>query len=225
LLQKGGKGSASKTRHPMAKRGRGDPAFADFFFTHYKNPLGTALILQSRKPSFVPNGWHFQSPTQDLKTLHFNHTSMMKKLMAALLLLLSLQFGYAQNTDKDAALTSIGSLGAVALYNTYLSIGLMADAHASQVYDADYTHTLIDEQIGMMQSMKENLKELMASGFLTSEDDKAFASDMIACAGLLQDEAQAFKKYLSDLTEESANAYDTARLYAWDNIARLLDLD
>lgn len=150
---------------------------------------------------------------------------MIKKLIFTLMLLLALHVSYAQTADKDAALTTVGALGAVALYNTYLSIGLMADAHVNEVYDTDYINTLIDEQIGMMQNVKENLKKLLASGFLTTEDDKAFASDMVVCAGLLQDEAHAFKKYIGDLSEESANAYDTARLYAWDNIAKLLDLD
>jgi hypothetical protein len=150
----------------------------------------------------------------------------MKKLLFGLTLfavfsLTSLQLE-AQN--EDAALEVIGGATAIALYNSYSTIGLAADAWHSGVYEQDFMGTLMDEQLGMYENLRTQYEKLLSSGYLTSEDDRQFMQEAVDILSILSQQASTLKTYVSSGETEHATQFETYRQNAWEKIAKLLGL-
>ncbi|MCE3225716.1 MAG: hypothetical protein K0S32_267 [Bacteroidetes bacterium] len=124
---------------------------------------------------------------------------------------------------KDAALETLGATSAMLLYNTYICIGSIADGY-DKVSTKETVSTLLGEQSNGINVIVTNYKKLLDSGFLESEDDKAFIRKAIKCAGHLQEEANAFKNYVETKNKSDITKYDTARNNAWSIIEDLLGL-
>jgi hypothetical protein len=149
----------------------------------------------------------------------------MKSLFFSILCLFSLHFCQAQTDNTGKALEAIGAFGGATLYNTYVVVGMLADAYTGEVYEYDYASELVGEQINMLNNFKQTLNDLLSSGFLTDTDDQNFAREMIACADLLLAEANALDGYFYDPSDANADAFQTSRTNAWDKVAALLGID
>ncbi|MNK00395.1 hypothetical protein D3C87_181790 [compost metagenome] len=146
------------------------------------------------------------------------------KLIAAILLTLSSFSGLRAQCDADVR-EAFGGVSSITVYNTYLTIGAIADAYVGEVYTSDRVKELMGEQIAMMQSVIEMLSkcQVAKSNGLTA-DDVLYIKELIACLESLKGEAQG----LSDFTGGSADAqsrYNTYREKAWEQIKDLLGLE
>lgn len=147
----------------------------------------------------------------------------MKKLIG--ILLLSVLGISAQAQCNTKVMESFGGTASVALYNTYLTIGAIADGYVNETYDADRVSDLMAEQVTMMTSLISQMKEAIAvekSGL--SKDDKEYMGDMITCLEYLKNEAQGLQDYATDGLEASQQKYNTNRDLAWAKIEDLLGL-
>ncbi|MBI5913820.1 MAG: hypothetical protein HY842_00445 [Bacteroidetes bacterium] len=130
----------------------------------------------------------------------------------------------AQESSATSALETIGATSAVALYNSYSCIGMMADAYAAEAYEDDFVNTILDEQLGMYDNLKTSYTALIDSGFLTDENDLGFVRDAITALNLLKTEANALKQYIATLEDADNDAFQAAREAAWTKIAEILGL-
>lgn len=130
--------------------------------------------------------------------------------------------GRSAGQGKDEALETIGAATGLAVYNTYIAIGAIADGYADEGYEADYVNQLMDEQINGMESMITQMHDLQTSGFITSADDDAYIEDLVAVMGYLKDEATGLKKIVDG---GDSQLYDESRDKAWDGISDLLGLE
>lgn len=147
------------------------------------------------------------------------------KLIAVLLLTFSGFSVLRAQCDADVR-EAFGGVSSITIYNTYITIGAIADAHVNEVYDAARVKELMGEQTAMLQAvidMLEKCKVVKSDGL--SADDVVYVKDLIACLQSLKKEAQGLSDYATDGSEDAQNRYNTNRDKAWDQIRDLMGLE
>ena len=125
---------------------------------------------------------------------------------------------------SDIQLETIGALGGSNLYLTYLSIGVIADAHTKEVYDKEQTVSFVNSIIAQAKVQKDYMDKLIKSKEI-SETDAVFLKKMMDCYTLLMDEGKFLVEYVNTGKEASLTAYDAKREKAWALISELLGFD
>jgi hypothetical protein len=121
---------------------------------------------------------------------------------------------------------AFGGVSSITVYNTYITIGAIADAYVNEVYDANHVKELMNEQTAMLQSVIEMLskcKEVKSNGL--TEDDVLYVQELMDCLTSLKKEAQGLGDYATTGSEDAQNRYDTNRDQAWVQIKSLLGLE
>jgi hypothetical protein len=147
------------------------------------------------------------------------------KLIAVILLTIS-GFSVARAQCDADVREAFGGVSSITIYNTYLTIGAIADAHVNDVYDAARVKELMGEQTAMIQSvidMLEKCKVAKSNGL--SEDDVLYIKDLIACLKSLKGEAQGLSDYAIDQSEDAQTRYNTNRDKAWGQIKELMGIE
>ena len=148
----------------------------------------------------------------------------MKRIAILLLLICSFSFARAQCDQK--VLEAFGGMSAMAIYNTYVTIGAIADGYGGEIYDAAYVQELMNEQTVMIGSLIDMLAKCRDTENIgLSEEDLAYVEDLIDCLEILKKEAQSLSDYSRTGSEEAENAYHMHRELAWEQIADLLGLE
>lgn len=149
----------------------------------------------------------------------------MKKITLIALLVagsFSNAFGQCSSEVREA----FGGTSSLALYNTYITIGAVADGFVSDSYDSERVQSLMDEQTAMMGVLIDLLDKAAkdASESLTAED-KIYLDEMIKCLGYLKEEAQGLHDIAVDGSDDANYRYTTNRDLAWEYIEELLGLN
>ena len=147
----------------------------------------------------------------------------MKKILVIASLLLATGISRAQCSPN--VVSAFGGTCSVALYNTYITIGAIADGYVSDTYDAERVQSLMDEQISMIASLSGMMITCKNddTGSL-SADDKDYIADVITCLDYLKGEAEGLRDVALTGSDEASAAYDTNRDLAWSLIEELLGL-
>ncbi len=122
---------------------------------------------------------------------------------------------------SDLQLEIIGASGGSNLYLTYLSIGVIADAHTKELYDKEQTVSFVNSIIAQAKVQKDYLDKLAKSKDVKPAD-AVFLKKMIDCYTLLMDEGKFLVEYVNTGAEASLTAYDEKRVKAWALISDLL---
>ncbi|TSJ46655.1 hypothetical protein [Fluviicola chungangensis] len=121
---------------------------------------------------------------------------------------------------------AFGGVSSITIYNTYITIGAIADAHVNEVYDAARVKELMGEQTSMLQAvidMLDKCKVVKSNGL--SADDVEYVKDLIVCLQSLKAEAQGLSDYAATQSEDAQNRYNTNRDKAWSEIKTLMGLE
>ena len=149
----------------------------------------------------------------------------LRSLLLCILLLSS--FGRSSAQPSLEVRECMGSLSAVMLYNTYLTIGSIADMHTSGTIKKDFALELCSEQIGMLDAVRQAVQKVIddnSKGALTG-DDKAYVKELSVTLGQLKNQVSFLEKYIKGANESDAKEYHKYREAAWGQIADLLGLD
>ncbi len=124
----------------------------------------------------------------------------------------------------NAVLTeSVGLFAGVQLYQTYLNIGLLADARAAGVYeDADAGHVL-GSVLEPLKKVDKQLEKLAALKGLDKEDAAAVAR-LRKIAALLILQGDSLAAFWTTDQQAPADKYEAARLKAWAELEDFLDM-
>ncbi len=147
------------------------------------------------------------------------------KLIAVILLSIS-GFSMARAQCNADVREAFGGVASITIYNTYLTIGAIADGHVNEVYDAARVKELMGEQTSMIQSvigMLDKCKVIKSDGL--TADDVTYIKDLIACLESLKAEAQGLSDYANGGSEEAQNRYNVNREKAWGQIQTLLGIE
>lgn len=148
----------------------------------------------------------------------------MKLIVALLLTVCSFSVSRAQ-CDADVR-EAFGGVSSITVYNTYITIGAIADAYVNDVYNSDRVKELMGEQTSMLQAVIDMLakcRQAKSNGL--SSDDVLYVQELIDCLTSLKKEAQGLSDYSETKSEEAQNRYNTNRDKAWGQISALLGLD
>lgn len=130
----------------------------------------------------------------------------------------------AQIGEATPVLESFGATLGVMVYNTYLSIGALADGHGCDAYDTPTIQALMDEQVGMIDRVLESLDKARRPEALEDSEDRAFVDQAILALRDLRTVATKLKLYVESDSEIVLRDYNDARASAWTRIEELLGL-
>lgn len=148
----------------------------------------------------------------------------MKYLLAALITLFS--FGVSNAQCDDDVRQAFGGISSISVYNTYLTIGAVADAYVNNVYTGDRVRELMAEQKALLQSVIEMLDQCQtpkSNGL--SADDVEYVKELIACLKSLKGEAQGLSDFATTGSESDQENYNFFRDRAWTQLSALLGIE
>jgi hypothetical protein len=126
--------------------------------------------------------------------------------------------------DENAVLLeTVGMLAGVQLYQTYLNVGMLADAYAEDVYETAEAKQLLGSVVGPLEKIEKQFDKVAALK-LTKEDAAAVAR-MKKIAGLLRQQGKSLQAYWDAGAEDDKKKYEEARQAAWKELSDLLDLE
>ncbi len=124
-------------------------------------------------------------------------------------------------TDKELKLTkAVGGLSAVTLYNTYLSISMIAQGYET-TYDSLTVSQLLAVQISFMNNLSITYNDLIESNALLT-DDVVFAQEVLGIFGDMINQANSFNKYVASKSDVDLGEYSNSGDIAWTRISQLL---
>lgn len=149
----------------------------------------------------------------------------MKKIILILLLAAG-SAGSSYGQCSEEVREAFGGTSSLALYNTYITIGAIADGFVSDSYDSERVQSLMDEQTAMIDVLKDLLdKAVKDDSESLTPDDKMYLREMITCLDYLKKEAQGLHDIAVDGSDDANKRYNTNRDLAWDLIEELLGLN
>ena len=149
--------------------------------------------------------------------------------MRTLFFILGLSFFTYSPTKAQCSedlLESYGGMSVIAMYNTYISIGAIADGYTAEKYDAAYVQDLMNEQIAMLTTVSDMLTKVVENNNNNVDiSDKNFMSGILIAFDYLKLEAESLKEYCNTNSTDASALYDTNRQLAWDKISELMGLE
>jgi len=124
--------------------------------------------------------------------------------------------------DDDAKMTAIGGLSASFLVQTYLNIGLLADASVKKDADMEQQEGVLTTVQELLNKTEKQLDELMNTEM--SDDDKVTLKKIKSCYALLDEQISALHTFWKDKSDENGKAFDQARKAAWKKISATLGI-
>ena len=143
-------------------------------------------------------------------------------LGAALLGLTLLVAGTARAADEDVKMGAIGGLSAAFLVQSYLNIGLLADASAKKDADKEQlasTLTIVENLLG---ETEKQLDTVLKSDI--TDDDKAALKKIKSCYALLNEQISALHTFWKEQNEANGKAFEQTRVEAWKKISATLGI-
>jgi coenzyme F420-reducing hydrogenase alpha subunit len=159
--------------------------------------------------------------------------SATRKSVSFAAVLSSLLFATASNADdttkpdkKDAStpvlLQTIGALAGTHLYQTYLNIGLIADAKAENSYDEKQAKELLASVLKMTELVDKQLDKV--DKLELSKEDRQALEVLRKIQKKLKDQADELQAFWKTGDKEHGEKYEAIRKEAWQAIRTLLAL-
>jgi len=166
---------------------------------------------------------------------------MLKKIIFALALTAFISNSYAQkygggssggssnpkttqNTPEDDVLETLGLMGGVSLYNTYVLIGAVSDGFANEGYSDELATTLLNKQIGLIDAQIAQYKTVGKSFVKKASDKEAITTINEIFVGL-KAQAQYAIDYIATPSNDAAEIYDEQREANWAKISEFLGME
>lgn len=128
---------------------------------------------------------------------------------------------------SENVLEAFGAVSAIALYNTYITIGTVADGYVEEVYESDYVITLMSEQESMIEILTTQLQSCIddtEEGHL-NEDDKSYLISMTNALDHLKNEAVGLSNFARTNSDDALSQYSDSRDLAWKEISIMLGIE
>ncbi|MBN8863180.1 MAG: hypothetical protein J0H92_07400 [Sphingobacteriales bacterium] len=147
-------------------------------------------------------------------------------LLATIFVLSSSVFAQVTDEQKETKkLEVMGGLCAGYMYNTYITVGAVADAFVSEQYDKARSIELMKEQIGMIGSIVKMMQDMLDMKALKAQSDIDYTKEVIVVLKGLSQQAQYVIDFAEKKTDDASAKYDKQRLSNWSKISKLLGLD
>jgi hypothetical protein len=123
---------------------------------------------------------------------------------------------------NERMLETLGGLSAAHLYQSYLNIGLLADAVDNKTYTQAQALEMLTTVVGLMDTVDKQLDRLARNDL--SADDKRDVERIRSLSALLRVQVVALRLYWSTGSGQQAVRYHEARDKAWQGLSAVLGL-
>jgi hypothetical protein len=123
-------------------------------------------------------------------------------------------------TQRDLFLQTTALLSVSHLYQTYLNIGLLADARENEVYGETEALAMLQQVTGTLGLVDGQLDKIQETKL--EDGDRKDVGRVRALATALKALAESLKSYWNNPGKERASQYKKARAAAWEQIKPLL---
>lgn len=124
--------------------------------------------------------------------------------------------------DRRLMLEAIGTLTASHCYQTYLNIGMIADAKAKGLYSEKDAYKLLDSVLSLLDSVDSKLADLAKLEFEASDRDTL--DQMRKLSKLLREQGKTLQTAWNTGREEDTGKYENIRKDSWAAISKLLGI-
>lgn len=169
---------------------------------------------------------------------------MLKKIVFALALTAFISNGYAQkygggssgsstdskttkttqSTPENDVLETLGLMGGVSLYNTYILIGAVSDAYANKGYTGELATELLNKQVALIDAQIQQYKTVSKS-FVKKTNDKEAITTINEIFEGLKTQANHALEYIETDEVDAADKYEEQRLENWAKISEFLGME
>lgn len=126
--------------------------------------------------------------------------------------------------DAQSVLTeTVGLIGGLQLYQTYLNIGFLADGMAEGLYQPAEVFQLLGSVVLPLDRVEKQFDKL--GKLRLSKEDAAALARMKKVLGLLRQQGKELQAFWETGKAENGKKYEAARQAAWKEISGLLDLE
>jgi len=125
--------------------------------------------------------------------------------------------------DRRALLGTVGTLTASHCYQTYLNIGLVADAKARGTYSEKDAYRILESVLSLLDTVDRKLADL--TKFELEASDRESLEQMRKLSRLLQDQGKALATSWDTGRPEDTGKYESVRKDSWAAISKLLGLE
>src|SRR5262249_13482993 len=125
-------------------------------------------------------------------------------------------------SPNDRMLETLGSLSAAHLYQSYLNIGLLADAVEKEGYSPEQANNMLATIVSLMNVVDKQLDKL--ARIELGEEEKHDVDRIRELSGLLRLQVAALRAYWLTGQPQQAERYQAAREKAWNSLSEVLGL-
>jgi hypothetical protein len=144
------------------------------------------------------------------------------RISACLLALILAAPAQEREVKQDPKLVAIGGLSVTALYMSFVSVGVTADAFGKEAYEAKQVGDMMTEVSNLMKTNTRQLGAIPREGI--TKEDHAYLDEIVAIMGMIGDYSQLLAAFSKDKTEAKAKAFDEKREATWARLKKLLSL-
>lgn len=126
-------------------------------------------------------------------------------------------------TDEAVLAETVGLLAGLQLYQTYLNIGLLADARAEGLYEASELNQLLGSVVVPLDKVEKQLEKV--AGLKLSKEDAATVTRLKKITGLLRQQGKSLQSFWDTGVADHGKRYEEARQAAWKELSEVLDLE
>jgi hypothetical protein len=128
----------------------------------------------------------------------------------------------AQEAKQDPKLVAIGGLSVTALYMSFVTVGVTADAFGKEAYEAKQVADMMTEVSNLMKTNSRQLGAIPREGI--AKEEVTYIDEITAVMGMIGEYSQLLSAYAKDKTEAKAKAFDQKREATWVRLKKLLGL-
>jgi hypothetical protein len=126
--------------------------------------------------------------------------------------------------DARAQLTeTVGLFSGLYLYQTYLTIGLLADGKTERLYDEKSARNVLASVVTPLEAVDKHLAQV--GGLALTPGDRHAAERLRFAVGLLRRQGQELIAFWDSGQPAAGARYEATRQEAWRQISALLSLD
>jgi hypothetical protein len=129
----------------------------------------------------------------------------------------------APKTATDDANAVLAETVGLLVYQTYLNIGLLADARAEGLYEAGELTQLLGSVVVPLEKVEAQLGKV--AKLKLPKEDAAAVARMQKLAGLLRQQGKSLEKFWETGVADHGKKYEAVRQEVWNELKELLDLD
>ncbi len=124
--------------------------------------------------------------------------------------------------ERRQLLETLGTLTTAHFYQTYLNIGLLADAKAKGLYPGKDAPKVLDSVLALHKAVDRKLAALDKIDL--DKEDRASLEQMRLLSGLLRKQAKELQTFWDTDKDEDAANYESVRKDTWASLSKLMGI-